>query len=215
MQQIQQKPRPEKRQNNQSVLGVVLLLGAALFFVALALMPEKKPGKSNMASSSYEKNQNSAYSKRAENRVNDHLFMTSKQIELQQQQAALKNDFYAPTVGDSVWPKQTDRSKTYGVDHSPDVNEATAYQDLNRDSKELNYESPNAVIQGQMFDQDKRQQYELEYKKEYVRQFVENARRNGYEVTVNENFVVTKVAPIRQPSQESSQIFRSSGEGAR
>lgn len=199
----------KKRENNQSILGVVLLLGAALFFVFLAVMPDKKP-KRNLASG-----ENSAYSQKTENRVNDHLFITSKKIELEQQQAALKNEFYAPTVGDSVWPKQGDKFKDYGVDHSPDANESAAYQDLNRDSKELNYESPNAVIQGQLYDQQKGAQYEHEYKKEYTRQFVENARRNGYAVTVNENFVVTKVAPIRRPSQESSKIFNSSGEGAR
>src|SRR5690606_35044502 len=97
----------------------------------------------------------------------------------------------------------------------PDTNEGNVYRDLNRDSKDVSYESPNAVIQGQMYDQEKQKTYEDEYKKEYARQFVENARLNGYAITLDSNYTVIRVMPIRKPSQESTKIFNSSGEGTR
>lgn len=201
--------QPPKEKNNQSILGVILLLGAALFFVFLATIPDKK-GQRNVASKSA-----SATAQKTENRVNQHLFMTSKKMELAEQQAALKNQVYAPTVGDSVWPKHDNKVNSYGVDHSPDANENNAFRDLNRDSREVNYDSPNAVIQGQLYDQEKGSQYEAAYKKEYARQFVENARMNGYAVTLDSNYVVIKVVPIRRPSQQdSAPLFKSSGGGA-
>lgn len=36
-------------------------------------------------------------------------------------------------------------------------------------------------------------------KQEYIRQFKENARKNGYEITVNDDLEVTSVTPIRKP----------------
>lgn len=45
-------------------------------------------------------------------------------------------------------------------------------------------------------------------KQEYIRQFKENARKNGYEITVNEELEVTSVTPIRKP-QNSKNDFDS------
>jgi hypothetical protein len=41
-------------------------------------------------------------------------------------------------------------------------------------------------------------------KKEYIRQFKENARKNGYEITVNDDLEVTNVQPIRKPQNEKN-----------
>lgn len=41
-------------------------------------------------------------------------------------------------------------------------------------------------------------------KQEYIRQFKENARKNGYEITVNEELEVTSVTPIRKPQNSKN-----------
>lgn len=47
-------------------------------------------------------------------------------------------------------------------------------------------------------------------KQEYIRQFKENARKNGYEITVNDDLEVTSVTPIRKP-QNSKNDYDSNG----
>ena len=39
-------------------------------------------------------------------------------------------------------------------------------------------------------------------KKEYIRQYKENARKNGYEITINDNLEVINVVPIRKPTND-------------
>ena len=41
-------------------------------------------------------------------------------------------------------------------------------------------------------------------KQEYIRQFKENARKNGYEITVNDELEVTSVTPIRKPQNSKN-----------
>lgn len=41
-------------------------------------------------------------------------------------------------------------------------------------------------------------------KQEYIRQFKENARKNGYEITVNDDLEVTSVTPIRKPQNSKN-----------
>lgn len=41
-------------------------------------------------------------------------------------------------------------------------------------------------------------------KQEYIRQFKENARKNGYEISVNDDLEVTNVTPIRKPQNSKN-----------
>ncbi|MES2802600.1 MAG: hypothetical protein V4654_08930 [Bdellovibrionota bacterium] len=41
-------------------------------------------------------------------------------------------------------------------------------------------------------------------KQEYIRQFKENARKNGYEITVNDELEVTSITPIRKPQNSKN-----------
>jgi hypothetical protein len=45
-----------------------------------------------------------------------------------------------------------------------------------------------------------------EQKKEYARQYIENARRGGYVIELSADLEVIKVTPIRKPSQQSDVI---------
>ena len=48
-------------------------------------------------------------------------------------------------------------------------------------------------------------------RQEYARQFIENARKGGYHIELNEDLEVKSVTPIRKPSQEidTGEIFQS------
>ncbi len=144
----------------------------------------------------------SASSHQAEEIINKHLWMTEKSKELAQEQMKAQNDFTNPKIGDSIWPDGQKSGKQIGVDHSPDTNENNAFEDLNRYPKNLQVQTPDAVIQGQLSDEDRRREYEAAYREEYAKQFIENARRNGYEVLLNDKLVVISVRPIRNPSGE-------------
>lgn len=176
-----------KEDSKSFFLLLILLLGAGAFY--LLGIQEEKPIRTV-------KREVSAYSQEANQKVNDHLAWTNKKIELQARKRALEN-YSTPQVGDSIISKD---NKDYGVDHSADTNESTAYQDLNRDRHELRATDPDRVIRNQIYDQDAALAYEQAYREEYARQFVENARMNGYEVRLNDDFVVQSVKKIRNPS---------------
>jgi len=170
------------------VLGFILVAGFLMWPV-----PEKTKQIQNQGNIS-------ASSQQAEELVNKHLWMTGRAQELAQEQMQAQNAFSNPQVGESILPEAKKENKQLGVDHSSDSNETTAFDDLNRYPKKLEAQSPDHVIQAQLSDADRRREYEETYRAEYARQFVENARRNGYDVVLNDNYVVISVRPIRNPS---------------
>lgn len=139
----------------------------------------------------------SAYSEKAEKLVNKHLYFSSQKQDWASKQRQAENDFMAPRIGDSLWPKVPTEKKDYGVDHSPDTHEQNAFNDLNRYQKDVRATNPDYIIQNQLNDEARTAEYKELSKQEYVAQFIENARRNGYEVRVNGDFVVTSVRKIR------------------
>lgn len=128
--------------------------------------------------------------------VNKHLFMTSQETYLRGKKVAAENAYMAPQLGDSIWPK-VPKKKEYGVDHSPDSNESNAFDDLNRYKKDLHYTNPDQIIQGEMVDQDLRTQAEVDAAVAYVKEFLENARRNGYIVKLDDRLRVVSVTKVR------------------
>jgi len=51
---------------------------------------------------------------------------------------------------------------------------------------------------------------DAQYRKEYAKQFIENARKNGYHITLSDEMEVTSVKPIRQPTnQNDTESFES------
>lgn len=178
----------KKRKDQQRMLPflfVFLLLGAVGFFLEGMTPPTRKHGPAATSASSPE----------AEALVNKHLFLTSQDKYLREKKIDAENSYLAPQIGDSIWPVVVPK-KDLGIDHSPDRNENSAFQDLNRYPKEYRGTNPDQVIQGQLVDEDLIRKTEWEDRKEYARQFVENARRNGYLIRLNEDLVVIGVSPL-------------------
>ncbi len=194
------RPQEKPQKKHLSVLAVLLLLGAAGCFLSFAMWPHPKKSPASI----------SAYSPQAEALVNKHLFLTSQDQYLRGKKTAAENSYLAPQLGDSIWPKIIQK-KEVGVDHSADTNERTAYDDLNRYRKDLQYTNPDQIIQGEMVDQDLQARADGEARMAYVQQFLDNARRNGYIVRLDENFVVVGVERAKGRIPNSDLLMDSSG----
>jgi hypothetical protein len=181
--------RPEKREKSPFLLLLILLF---LGFAGYLFWPHQVLHKT-------EKGQYSASSIQAEALVNKHLWMTSQAQELAQQRVKVGNEFANPKVGSSILPKPQS-SEDWGVHQNIDSNETNAFEDLQRYKKDLRVADPDHIIQGQITDANKQGQFEAAYREEYARQFIENARQHGYEVKLNDQYVVISVRPIRNPS---------------
>ena len=186
------------KNDSKSFLVLLLFIFGAGFFYWLGISNQSTPPKPAKKSVS-------AYSTETEALVNRHLHMTSQAVQLNERKRKIENSFSAPQLGESVVNRPRDK-KDYGVDHSSDTNESNAYDDLNRYPKEMAYTNPDNIIRGQLSDQDTAIEYDEAYRQEYARQFVENARRNGYEVKLNSEYVVISVRKVRIPS--SSNLYQ-------
>jgi len=62
---------------------------------------------------------------------------------------------------------------------------------------------PDQINRKIMGEDEQRAQAEAE-KKEYARQFIENARKDGYHIVLDDNLNVIKMLPIRKPSNNTS-----------
>jgi hypothetical protein len=141
-----------------------------------------------------------------EKRVNQHLKTTAREIETQQLHAQ-GEAMSLPKVGEHLWKRAEQVSSSeMGVDLSTDSSEDLAYRDLNRHPKEYgNIKSPHSVIQNERAAQESEERNKRAAKEEYVRQFIENARRGGYLVKVNADLVVVSVQKLRTPGSQFDQ----------
>jgi hypothetical protein len=166
---------------------ILLLLGAALSFTLFLWPSPKKPVPQNKVL---------ATNPKVQELVNKHLWLTSQAQEMQQKKRELENSYNQLRIGESIWPVARNNTKNFGIDHSADRNENTAYEDLNRYPKNYELSNPEQVIQGQIADENLQAAYAERYRAEYAKQFVENARRHGYMVELDANYVVVRVTPL-------------------
>lgn len=178
-------------------LTAILLIAGALALAYVSLMPEK-PGRPK----DHEEPRVSARSSTIQDSVNKHLEQTASQLDLQRRRIELENRqlllqqqdqqgaqaYHAPSEGTEL--KQEDPNQING-DPSRGQSGPT---------------SPMEVIQQQVYLEQQMRQMDDMARKEYARQFVENARRGGYEIQLGDDFRVLSVKPIRKPAH-SFQLF--------
>lgn len=83
-------------------------------------------------------------------------------------------------------------------------------QQIWKDSKLKSMSAAESKKSQQEFEENLKRQDEQE-KKEFARQYIENARKDGYHVVLSPDLKVLSVTPIRQPSQsnDSTESFPS------
>lgn len=201
-----------RESNNQNSSGffILLLLFVAGSLVYLGFHPELL---SRISASSHSSEKISANTPEAQKLVNQHLQKTNQKIEFEQLKRKIENEFSRPQVGTrlGVEPDHT-TSKSYGIEMSTDRNTDGVANDLSRDAKTNDYNSPHAVVQGELLQQQQAAEYDRAYREEYKRQFIENARRNGWHIEVDDNFVVKRVEKLN-PNQ-NPRLFVPSASGS-
>ena len=194
-----QKPQEKKDRSNLIPLVLLLLSGVCLF---LFLSPDPKPTAKLSP----------AKSKEFEAKVNRHLFKTSQEIEMSRQKMKVET-FDMADKGVRALPVRPEEPT--GVDLSVDPRTEALMHDLGRNVREnSDPRNSNELIQTELFQQEQLQNYSEEYKREYARQFIENAKKAGYRIIVNDQFKVISVTPIRKPAQDF-ELFESNCGGAR
>lgn len=80
-----------------------------------------------------------------------------------------------------------------------------------KESKMPVVDSPAQDINNKVYNKNFQDIKDEAEKKEYARQFIENARKGGYHIELDNNLEVIKVTPIRKPSQydDSSESYPS------
>ena len=180
--------KPIQNNNNPRALAVLLLFGAGLFAV-LAM--------ESTDTVDFSSKNPRAISAKANELSNTHLFLTSKRIELEQERRRLENLQQASHSATEV-VEPSSYNENAGVQHAGDRNETSAYDDLRRYEPEVQATSPSYEVQSSLFEKQKLAEYTEEYKREYARQFIANARAGGYDVRLSKDFVVLSVTRIRR-----------------
>jgi hypothetical protein len=190
-----------QKKDKSYLLGLLLLLLSG-FFMILFLIPEKKPqtGEGNLINA-----------KAFEAKVNKHLFDTSQKMEMSREKMELEMKDLARK---GVRPIQEQPEAPKDIDLSTDPRAETLLRELGRDVKAAgDPTSPNDLIQAELFEEQQLQDYSEEYKREYAHKFVENAKKAGYLVQLNDQYKVISVTPIRKPAQ-NFQLFDPNGHSA-
>jgi len=181
--------KPQDKKDKSYLIPILLLLlsGVCIF---LFMLPEHKPS-SNIPD---------AKTKEFEAKVNRHLFKTSQNIEINREK--MKAETFE-LVDKGVRPLPQPPEEPTGVDLSVDPRTEALIHDLGRNVQEPNNpRNPHELIQTELFQQEQLQNYSEEYKREYARQFVENAKKAGYRLILNDQYKVISVTPIRKPAQD-------------
>lgn len=138
--------------------------------------------------------------RRLEGQVNRHVQLTNRRMEIEKEQIRVES-FMVPKVGEFVLDRA---GPTQSFSHRGDQSEMNAVRDLRRNEQQIST-SANDIIQSEIAHQQVDVEVDLAYREEYVRQFKENARRNGYDVQLTSDGRVIGVRQIRQgASQQGS-----------
>lgn len=192
----------DKSQREKSMLlalGLFLAAGG-LIFAYLGGEDKKKPGPAAITKT-----------KKFEQQVNRHLMLTNERMELEKQRMALENAKILNNPMSATRPQKA-YSNDERLDLSTDNRAAEVAKELGRGPKQEELASPHDIVQKELFNEEQAQQASQAYRQEYARQFIENARRGGYEVRLSEDLSrVISVKPISRNPSADFQVFEGSG----
>lgn len=168
------------------LFGLAFLLGVVAYIAG----QRSEPPVDNEAKRAVSEEQR----RKLEASVNRHIQMTNRKIETDKEKVKIEAGFTIPRVGMLVAKPVTEEQMT--LDLRSDQNEMNPVRDLDRRANTSTTQSARDIVQAEMADQQDYQVLEEQYKKEQARQFIENARRNGYDVKLGPDYRVIEVRPI-------------------
>lgn len=128
--------------------------------------------------------------------VNRHIQLTNRKIETEKEKIRIEAGFVIPKVGMQISRPYVPSGKDDGLDLRADKNEYNPVRDLDRRPPAATPNSAGAIVQSEMAEAQAQKALEEQYQKEYAKQFIEEARRNGYDVKVGPDYRVIEVRPL-------------------
>jgi hypothetical protein len=75
-----------------------------------------------------------------------------------------------------------------------------------KDSENFDQQSLEEQFNLRAYQKQQQNIQDQQAKKAYAKEFIENARKEGYRITLSEDLEVTSVKPLRQPTNEQDQV---------
>lgn len=187
---VNQQQDPEAKQNRGLAL---LFLGVSILIVGVVYLYDYRQGQRELAAQQNNEVVDQAAKRRQiEKSVNTHIQMTNRKIEIDKEKIHQEARFTIPQVGQLLL--QAEGKSVDPIDMRGDRNEMNAARDLRRGQVESR--SAGDLIHQEMAESEARDRQNEQYMKEYARQFVENAKANGYEVELSSDYRVLNVRKI-------------------
>lgn len=180
----------------QSMLPLLII--AAAVGLLVAGLQENQRGPNGQIDSSHPD---------VQQKVSKHLELTAQQLEMQRRRMALQNSQMIMDYSRSE-PEVAYVPQKEGADLMHDQTAAIVAQDINRRQADPTQipNTPSELIHHQLFQEQVNAEQTEAYKKEYARQFIENARRAGWDVRLNEDYKVIQVRPLNR-NQPAMKLF--------
>lgn len=124
---------------------------------------------------------------------------TSK--ELQKYSNSSQQSFYQPNESLNFDSDQNMASLTHELDRSQVLDEGSL--------------TPEQIIQRKLYENERLQKEDEAYREAYAAQFIENARRGGWDIKLGPNFEVLSVRKIPENQRNPSNLFDSTSGGSR
>lgn len=138
--------------------------------------------------------------------ANENLKITSMKMELEKQRASIDNYKNAPKLSDvqeqtSIANLQQDNSLMGETDLSS----------MHQETEQQQYMEPKYEIMYQVYKKQQEAEYTEAYKAAYAKEFIENARKNGYEVILDSQYRIISAKKINKTVPGKSVFDYSSG----
>lgn len=192
----QQSNQPSQNHDNKKILLSVLLLISAVGLFWFGLREEDE---TNLEDEMISLQKN-------EELVNNHLRKTVQKIESQKINAQIENYIKAPKLNEGA-QIQSYEASSHSLDFKSDprIDDLTATLGKNKKASEAP-KGPKEIIHGQLYDQQKWNDYKLSYRQAYAQKYVEKAKREGWEVTLNDEYKIIRTKPIKKDNRPK--LFR-------
>lgn len=145
-------------------------------------------------------------------RLNQKMQMLEGQKKIQELQQKAKNanlshDFELDSVRDRAKP-----AGDYHLDFLSEESAQEVFSDLNHKQYLPDSNKPRDIINAQKNLDQTLNKLDKQYQEEFVKQFVENAKRGGWHVKVSDQMQVLEVRPIKTRGRRPTRVPQSSGD---
>jgi hypothetical protein len=137
-------------------------------------------------------------------RVNEYLQQVDRHLTEERLQMQIDNAKLAPEIKDDLAPADFAlHGLAPGVDLTQETRSQETLRDVRKPSKGPDYRKDiDDSVNAQIVVEHSNDEYERAYQQEYLKQFVENAARDGVKIAIDNNMNV-RILGVRAPSDDS------------